>query len=533
MPTFADLAGQVAQRGDETVLVCDEDRLSGHDTVVEARRLGRALLAAGLVRGDRVCVWLPNSVAFVVWELAVAIVGAIVVPVHTRYGATELGNILRQADPKLLVYRARFLGISFDAILEAATGSALELPPDRDGDRVARLDGGRITAVLGADDFVGAGSATAEAELDERMAALRSEDGAICIFTSGTTGVPKGALLSHGAIMRTERDVGDIMGIRARDRVLYGPPMASVFGCCNALVASWTHDACLVLLPTFEAGVALDAIEREGCNIAYGVPTMYLMMLGHPEFRPERTRSLRGGIVGGAPCSPQLADAIIGRLGMRDLVSGYGMSETCAVISATRIGDPVWLVTTSVGRPIPGCEIEIRDPASIAVRAVGQEGEICVRGSNLMLGYSGPDGLVRSFDAAGWFRTGDLGELAPDGNLRITGRVSDMILVGGFNVYPVEVENLLAGHPAVAQAHVVGIQDERLGECAIAFVQLSAPASPSDLAEFCDGKIAKYKIPASFHVVDAFPMTPLGKVQKFELKKIAEQLRRTTLREVS
>lgn len=531
MPTFADLADQVARRGNETALVCGGDRLSGRETVAQARRLGRALLADGIGRGDRVCLWLPNSVAFVLWELATTLVGAVVVPIHTRYGATELRNIVRQARPKLLVHSARFLGMRFDAILADAVGGAPELPDDV-GDRVVRLEEDRVGAVLDAETFAAAGAATAEADLDAAVAALRPEDGAVCIFTSGTTGTPKGALLSHGAILTTERDVGDILGIRAGDRVLYAPPMASVFGCCNALVASWTHDACLVLLPTFEAGAALDAIEREGCGIVYGVPTMYLMMLAHPAFRPERTRSLRGGIVGGAPCSPQLADAIIGRLGMRDLVSGYGMSETCAVISATRIGDPVALVTTSVGRPIPGCEVEIRDPAGPEVRAAGQEGEICVRGSNLMLGYAGADGLASSlaspFDEEGWFRTGDLGERAPDGNLRITGRVSDMILVGGFNVYPVEVENLLAGHPAVAQAHVVGIPDDRLGERAIAFVQLSASATPVDLGAYCAGKIAKYKIPASFHVVDAFPMTPLGKVQKFELRKIAEELRRSS-----
>jgi fatty-acyl-CoA synthase len=275
----------------------------------------------------------------------------------------------------------------------------------------------------------------------------------------------------------------------------------------------------------FEAGDALATIERERCNLIYGVPTMYLMLLNHPAFSPSRTASLRSGIVGGAPCPPQLADAIIGDLGVRDLVSGYGMSETCAVITMTRVGDPVETVTGTVGKPLPGVEVRICDPASPAVLEPETDGEICVRGTNLMLGYFGGQGELAKPFSDGWFRTGDLGVLGRDGNLRITGRVSDMILVGGFNVYPAEIEALLAGHPDIVQAHVVGLDDERMGELPVAFVQLRAGAqlNSEDLTHFCTGRIAKYKVPTRFHFVEDFPMTPLGKVQKFELKKMAKQ----------
>ncbi len=525
MRTFADLLRRLAANPDRVALSCEGRRFTGEEVVAATRKIARALLFAGVGRGDRVCLWVPNRAEFVFIELAVVLVGAIFVPIQSRYGAAELGNILSRAEPVLLIFQRSFLRVDLDTILErafpdAGTGRIGTVPSLR---QIVSLDGSRHKGVVDWQAFLDNADRLSDSRLDAAIAAGSAEDPAICIFTSGTTGVPKGAMLSHGAILSTEYNVGEVMRIAPGERVLYGAPLPSVFGCCNALVASWTHDACLVVLPTFEAGEALDTIERERCNVIYGVPTMYLALLNHPEFRPDRTASLRSGIVGGAPCPPQLADNIIGRLGVRELVSGYGMSETCAVITLTRIGDPLELVTGTVGRPLEGVEVQIRDPNSPVVLANDVEGEICVRGSNLMLGYfAGNEGLVKPFDD-GWFRTGDLGVLRSDGNLRITGRVSDMILVGGFNVYPVEIEAILASHLDVVQAHVVGIADERMGELPVAFVELRSGgrADPDALARFCAERIAKYKVPTRVFFVDSFPMTPLGKVQKFELKKMA------------
>lgn len=526
MQTFRELAERVAARGDRAVLSYESREFGGRATVAEARRIARALLASGVQRGDRVCIWVPNRPEFVFVELAVTLIGAVFVPIQSRYGATELGNILGRAEPTVLIYQSRFLQLDHDAILERVDPDigrgTTRFPSLR---HVISLDDSRHRGVESWAAFLSRADSVCENRLDELMAQIEPDDPAVCIFTSGTTGVPKGAMLSHAAILATERSVGQIMRIAPDERVLYGAPLPSVFGCCNALVASWIHDACLVVLPTFEPGEALATIQRERCNVIYGVPTMYLMLLNHPEFSPSRTASLRSGIVGGAPCPPQLADAIIGRLGVRDLVSGYGMSETCAVITMTRIGDPVDIVTGTVGRPLPGVEVRICDPASPTVLPTGTDGEICVRGSNLMLGYfAGHNDLLKPF-ADGWFRTGDRGILESDGNVRITGRVSDMLLVGGFNVYPVEIETLLADHPDVIQAHVVGIDDERMGERPVAFVQLRPGAKPDPdlLTQFCIDRIAKYKVPKRFYFVESFPMTPLGKVQKFELKKLAGQ----------
>jgi acyl-CoA synthetase (AMP-forming)/AMP-acid ligase II len=527
MRTFPELARRVASQESRVMLVCEGQHFTGSEVVAQARRIARALLAAGVHRGDRVCLWVPNRPEFVFVELAVTLIGAVFVPIQSRYGATELGNILGRAEPVLLIFQRSFLNADLDTILERAfpdvgPGRTDKVPSLR---QIVSLDGSRHGGVVSLEAFLGGAASITDAQLDAAIAGVSPDDPAICIFTSGTTGVPKGAMLSHAAILSTEYNVGEIMRIAPGERVLYGAPLPSVFGCCNALVASWTHDACLVVLPTFDAADALGAIERERCNVIYGVPTMYLMLLNHPEFRPERTASLRSGIVGGAPCPPQLADAIIGQLGVRELVSGYGMSETCAVITITRIGDPVEMVTGTVGRPLPGVEVRICDPVSPRVLPAETEGEICVRGSNVMLGYfAGRDGVTKPFQD-GWFRTGDLGLLRDDGNVCITGRVSDMILVGGFNVYPVEIEALLAGHPDVVQAHVVGIADERMGELPVAFVQLRGgnPDPATALTRFCAERIAKYKVPTRFFFVESFPMTPLGKVQKFELKKMAAQ----------
>jgi len=527
MRTFPDLAARIASLESRVVLACEGRHFTGGEVTTQARRIARALLAAGVRRGDRVCLWVPNRPEFIFVELAVTLIGAIFVPIQSRYGATELGNILGRAEPVLLIFQKSFLSVDLDAILERAfadvgTGRVEKVPSLR---RIVSLDGSRHGGVLDWETFLEDAGTVTDAQLDSASAAVRPEDPAICIFTSGTTGVPKGAMLSHAAILSTEYNVGEIMRVAPGERVLYGAPLPSVFGCCNALVASWTHGACLVVLPTFDAADALGVIERERCNVIYGVPTMYLMLLNDPKFTPERTASLRSGIVGGAPCPPPLADAIIGQLGVRELVSGYGMSETCAVITITRIGDPVEMVTGTVGRPLPGVEVRICDPASPRILPAETEGEICVRGSNVMLGYfAGQDEVTKPFED-GWFRTGDLGLLRSDGNVRITGRVSDMILVGGFNVYPAEIEALLAGHPDVVQAHVVGIADERMGELPVAFVQLrdSGPEPAAALTQFCAERIAKYKVPKRFFFVESFPMTPLGKVQKFELKKMAAQ----------
>lgn len=519
--TFGELARHVG-RLDETLLTIDGHPWSGPEIERQARTIARGLIALGVGRGARVCAWLPNSAEFILVELAATMIGAIFVPIQPRYGSRELRNILTAADPALLVFARRSRQLDFEAVLrEVLNGGVGSWPSLRS---LIALGSGGDREWRPWQDLLTSGAGISERELDAAVAAVQPADPAMCIFTSGTTGMPKGALLAHGSILGTERSVAEILRLAPADRVLYGAPLASVFGCCNALMASWTAGARLVVPSVFDAGDVLATIERERCTVIYGVPTMFHMLLEHPAFDPSRTASLRTGIVGGAPCPPSLATAVRERLGVRDLTSGYGMSETCAIATMTRPGDPMERVTGSVGRPLPGVGVKITDGTGAEMPAES-EGEICLRGSNLMLGYfNAKDGLAKPFDGDGWFRSGDAGALAADGNLRITGRVSDMILVGGFNVYPAEVESVLAEHESVVQAYVVGIPDERLGERPVAFVQPRMPDSGNveeALIGHCAQQLARYKVPVRIFFVTDFPMTPLGKVQKFVLRQMA------------
>ncbi len=299
MQTFRELAEQVAARGERAVLSYEGRSFSGREIVTEARRVARALLIAGVRRGDRVCIWVPNRPEFVLVELASTLIGAVFVPIQSRYGATELGNILERAEPTILFFQKGFLQVDLDAILQRAfpdigAGTVGRVPSLR---RLVSFDGSRHRGVVEWPTFLASADEFAEADLNLAIAQVEPDDPAVCIFTSGTTGVPKGAMLSHAAILATERSVGDIMRISPDERVLYGAPLPSVFGCCNALVASWTHDACLVVMPTFEAGAALATIERERCNVIYGVPTMYLMLL-----KPSRVPSRTNRVVAHGDC---------------------------------------------------------------------------------------------------------------------------------------------------------------------------------------------------------------------------------------
>ena len=529
LTTFGELGRHIGQLA-KPVLSFEGDVYSGEQGWSQARAIARGLIALGVRRGDRVCVWLPNSPEFVFAELAITMIGGIFVPIQPRYGMREVRNILTASDPVALLFARRSRQLDLEATLHEICGPASRslgetgIPGISPGLRHVIATGDREEGPWQAwQDVLDGGGRVPESDLDAAIDAVQVDDPAVCIFTSGTTGMPKGALLAHAAILSTERSVAEILRLTEADNVLYGAPLASVFGCCNALVASWTARACLVIQSVFDAADALATIESQRCSVIYGVPTMFHMLLEHPSFEPARTTSLRTGIVGGSPCPPVLAAAIRDRLGVRGLTSGYGMSETCAIATMTRLGDSIELVTGSVGRPLPGIDVKVVDSSGMSAPA-DTDGEICIRGSNLMLGYfSAAKGLVTPFDADGWFRSGDAGALAPDGNLRITGRISDMILVGGFNVYPAEIESLLAENPAISQAYVVGVPDDRLGERPVAFVQHKSGESLTAEAvlAFCARQLARYKVPSSVFFVSEFPTTPLGKIQKFELRRIA------------
>ena len=522
MRTFGDLLHHLGSDPGREILRFNGRGFSAGEVQQCVERLARGLLAVGITKGDRVAVWLPNRPEWIFLEMATALVGAILVPVNTRYQRNELAHIITQSESSALFLQAEFVGRSFvTEFTELRGDTTASFPSLR---TVVALGCRSESGVLDWDGFVALGASVPEPVLRAATARVSGDDPVCCIYTGGTTGFPKGALLTHAAVLTTERHVGDIVRLDRTDRVLYGAPLTSVFGCCNALIAAWTHDACLVLLETFDPAASLETIQRDRCTVVYGVPTMFIMQLAHPALSSTDCSSLRSGMIGGASAPVDLVHAIRDRLGIRDLLSGYGMTETCAVSTITRIGDDPAIVAETVGRPLPGVEVKILDPATAGSAMTGTEGEICVRGGNVMVGYfNNPMETKRALDDDGWLHTGDVGRIREDGNLQITGRTTDMFITGGFNVHPAEIENLLFSHPAVKQAQVVGVPDARMGEVGMAFVELNTGAhvSSEDLVAFCARAVAKYKVPRYFEFVSEFPVTPLGKIQKFRLKDMA------------
>lgn len=530
MKRFADVLDGLMRAPERDVLRFEGRRFSARETTETATRVARALLALGVRKGDRVALWLPNRPEWIFLEAASALIGAVLVPVNTRYQSGELLDILHQSETSVLFLQDEFLGRSFtDRLVELvpeirAGGGGRVATEQLPALRVVVCLGRRSSPFLGWEEFLELADTVPPAMVREAIAAVQPEDPGFCIYTGGTTGRPKGALLTQAAAVTTECEVGAIAAMSPDDRVLYGAPLTSVFGCCNALLASWTHGACLVLLETFDAAASLEAIERDRCTVIYGVPTMFIMQLEHPRLAVTDCSSLRTGLIGGAPSPPDLVRAVRERMHVRDLLSGYGMTETCAVSTIARIGDPPEVIAETVGRPLPGIEVKIVDPQTAGQVPGGGEGEICVRGYNVMREYfKNPAETARALDAAGWLHTGDVGRLRADGNLVITGRTTDMFITGGFNVHPAEVESVLFAHPAVKQAYVVGVPDHRMGEVGAAFVELKEgmTTTGAELAAFCRDTIAGYKVPKEFRFITDLPMTPLGKVQKFRLRELA------------
>ena len=524
------LGGLVAERartrGEAEALVTATTRWSyraQHDAV---RRTAKAMHALGVGRGDLVGILMGNDENWVSLFYAAAMLGAVTVPINTRFKSAELAFCLRQADVKALFMADRFLGIDFLSFLrmaEPAVDRALPgeaLPLLRSvvaiGDEVPK-------AGLSWHDFLSLGRRVTDVELD-RVAALTKPDDLLLIqFTSGTTAYPKAVMLTHDNMLRNAWAVGLRMGIRADDRYFNCRPFFHVAGTTLSLLVSLMAGACLVTLPTFEAGAALRSMADERCTLTSGNDTLFQLMMGHPSFDPAAL-GLRGGW---AAAGPETIRNIIEHMGAREVCVAYGLSEASPNVVLNDYRDPVELRIAGLARPHDGVEVRIANPQTHAPLPAGTSGEIQVRGWNVMRGYyKDPDETAKAFTPDGWLRTGDLGVLTEDNRLRMVGRTKDVFRVGGENVAPAEVEEVLLSHPAVATAQVVGVPDARLGEVGAAFVTLKADAGAreAELAEFMRLRCANFRVPRYLAIVESFDaigMTASGKVQKNKLREHA------------
>jgi fatty-acyl-CoA synthase len=476
-------------------------------------RLARALMAAGLEPGDRLGIWSPNCVEWLMLQLATAKAGIVLVNINPAYRTSELEYALNQSGCRVLVAAGSFKASDYEAMVEEVRGN---LPA---------LERTIFLGTTGWDELLAEASGTTDDELRSRAESLQFDDPINIQYTSGTTGFPKGATLSHHNILNNGFFIGEFCRYTEADRVCIPVPFYHCFGMVLGNLACTTHGACIVLPDAaFEARSVLEAVEAERCTSLYGVPTMFIAELDHPDFGSFDYSTLRTGIMAGSPCPVEVMRKVIERMHMDEVTICYGMTETSPVSTQTTADDPLERRVSTVGRVHPHVEIKIVDPLDGGVVPRGDAGELLTRGYSVMLGYwNDPERTAEAIDRAGWMHTGDLATMDDEGYVNIVGRSKDMIIRGGENVYPREIEEFLYTHEDVADVAVIGVPDERYGEEIMAWVQLreGAAATEEDLKSFCKGKIAHYKVPRYVKLVDEFPMTITGKVQKFKMREAA------------
>jgi len=475
---------------------------------VDALALG--LLAAGIAKGDRVGIWSPNRPEWTLTQYATAKIGAILVNVNPAYRTSELEFVLNQSGTKMLISAQKLKTSDYAAMIA-------EVAP-----HVAGLEKVVLLETPEWDDLLVAGLGGDPAALD--AIDLSADDPINIQYTSGTTGFPKGATLSHHNILNNGFFVGELCNYTEADKICIPVPFYHCFGMVMGNLAATSHGAAMVIpAPSFDPVATLRSVEAEKCTSLYGVPTMFIAELAAPEFGSFDISSLRTGIMAGSPCPVEVMKQVIDRMGMTEVAICYGMTETSPVSTQTRGDDSIERRVATVGRAGPHLEIKVIDPLTGHTVPRGEPGELCTRGYSVMLGYwNEPAKTDEVIDAARWMRTGDIAVMDDDGYLSITGRIKDMVIRGGENIYPREVEEFLYTHPDILDAQVIGVPDPRYGEELMAWIRMRPGATPltaQAVREFSAGKLAHYKIPRYVHVTDEFPMTVTGKIRKVEMRE--------------
>jgi fatty-acyl-CoA synthase len=509
---FAKTAALYPQ-ADALIVPFQDLQLTFAELLAVAERVADALRGLGLEPGDRFGIWATNCAEWLYLQIAAARAGLTLVNVNPAYRSAELGYVLRRSRIRALFLHSRDRRSDYRAILEEARAGAGEIA----------LENVICLATSDWHEFL-AGAAAAGVEHPQG----RADDVTNMQYTSGTTGSPKGVLLTHRNVVNNGNFVARSLRMTPADRIVAPVPMYHCFGCVAGTMPMVTAGAALILpAPSFDPGATLAAIERHRGTVIYGVPTMFIAELEHPEFARYDLASLRTGLMAGAPCPIEVMRRVVTEMHCPQMTIVYGQTEASPVITGSGVDAPIEVRVTSVGAPYPNTEVKIVD-AEGRTLALGEPGELCTRGYLVMKGYDGePEATDRAVDREGWLHTGDLATMREDGTVRITGRLKDMIIRGGENIYPREIEEFLYSHPKVGDVQVVGVPDSKLGETVAAWIRLKpgAAASEDELREFCRGRIAHYKVPQYIRLVDEFPMTVTGKIQKFRIRQAEIELR--------
>ncbi len=537
--------------GNEAVVSLPQQRRLSYAALGAAvAAVAKGLLALGYGKGDRIGIWSTNNIEWLLVQLATAQIGAVLVNINPAYRPRELAYALQKSQVQCLVMIPRFRASDYVAMLGellpelTSGGQALPTPTFPDLRRVILYDpqdaSGSVRPAAGFtlwQEMLAAGAAVDDARLQQAGAALDRDDPINIQYTSGTTGFPKAVLLSHHNILNNAWFSAQAMHFTEQDRLAVSVPFYHCFGMVLANLLCLSVGACIVIpCEHFDAGAVLAAIASERCSAVHGVPTMFIAMLEHPRFGACDLRSLRTGIMAGAPCPPPLLEKVIADLHCGEILIGYGQTEASPITHLTTREDDTQRRLQTVGRNLPHQEVKIVDIASAATVPLGVTGEVCFRGYHVMRGYYGDAAATaRALDAAGWLHSGDLGVMDAEGYVRITGRLKDMIIRGGENIYPREIEDFLFTHPAVAAVAVFGVPDDFFGEEVAAWVQLHAGAAltAAELRVWCQGRIAHFKIPKYIEFVNEFPMTVTGKLQKYRMQELFAQQHPQTKRQYS
>lgn len=534
--TIGDMLDRTAERfpnNDALVCLHQDIRWTYKEFVDKVNEAARAFMAIGVKRGDRVGIWSPNRYEWTVTQFATAKVGAILVNINPAYGVHELQYALNLAGITTLVTADSFKASNYrEMIYELAPELKRSTPGKLKADHLPDL-----RAVINMHDdkhdgmwtwkeFIGFASDVSEADLSQRQSELQFDDPINIQFTSGTTGNPKGATLTHHNILNNGYFVGESQRLTENDRLVIPVPLYHCFGMVVGNLGCITHGTAMIYPGEgFDPKTVLQAVHQEKATALYGVPTMFIAELADPEFDTYDLSSLRTGIMAGSICPAEVMKKVNGKMNMKEVQIAYGMTETSPVSTQTSSLDPFEKQVTTVGRTQPHLETKIVDPGTGNVVPRGEIGELCTRGYSVMLKYWNNEEKTReAIDDGGWMHTGDLATMDEDGYIQIVGRIKDMVIRGGENIYPKEIEEFLYTHPAIEDVQVTGIPDEKYGEELIAWVKLrpdTDPVTGEDLQAFCKGKIAHFKIPKNYKFVDAFPMTVTGKIQKFKMREIS------------
>jgi fatty-acyl-CoA synthase len=500
---------------DALVDVASGRRWTYSEFAADVELLAAGLLVAGVQVGDRVGIWAPNCPEWTLAQYATAEIGAILVNINPAYRSHELQFVLRQAGVSVLLSATEFKGSDYTAMIDDVRPEVTTL---REVLFIGSIQWEAMT------DRGHRALAKTPKMVADVSSTLRPDDAINIQYTSGTTGFPKGATLSHRNILNNGFFVGELCHYTENDRVCIPVPFYHCFGMVMGNLACTSHGATMVIPgPAFDPVATLTAVADEKCTSLYGVPTMFIAELALENIGEFDLSSLRTGIMAGSPCPTEVMKQVIERMGMEEVSICYGMTETSPVSLQTRSDDSIEQRVSTVGRVGPHLEVKIVDPVLGETLPRGEAGELCTRGYSVMIGYwEQPDKTAEAIDSDGWMHTGDIGVMDGDGYVAITGRIKDMVIRGGENIYPREVEEFLYTHPDILDAQVIGVPDEKYGEELMAWIQLRDGAAPLDsdaVRQFCNGRLAHYKIPRYVHVVDEFPMTVTGKVRKVEMRE--------------